>query len=60
MSAEFAKAKCIIDESLFQILPALQTKPDTFTNIVDPDETARNEPSNQDLHCSPFWFWFLY
>ena len=31
-------------------LSALQTKPDTCANSVDPDETARNEPSHQDLH----------
>ena len=37
-------------------LSALQTKTDNFANSVDPDETAHNEPSHQDLHCLPsFW-----
>ena len=36
-------------------LSALQTKTDTFANSVDPDEMAHNEPSQQDLHCLPFW-----
>ena len=27
-----------------------------FANSVDPDETAHNEPSHQDLHCLPFLF----
>ena len=26
-------------------------KPNTFTNSVDPDEMAHNEPSHLDLHC---------
>ena len=26
-----------------------------YANSVDPDETAHNEPSHQDLHCLPFW-----
>ena len=25
-----------------------------FANTVDPDETAHNEPSHQDLQCLPF------
>ena len=35
--------------------PAEQT---VFANNVDPDETAHNEPSHQDLHCLPFCFDF--
>ena len=31
-------------------LSALQTKASTFTNSVDPDEMAQNEPSHLDLH----------
>ena len=31
------------------ILSSRQTKTDTCANSVDPDETARNEPSHQDL-----------
>ena len=31
----------------------------TFANIVDPDETAQNEPSHQDLQCLPFFFVFF-
>ena len=34
---------------------ALQTSTDTFANSADPDETARYEPSHQDLHCLPFY-----
>ena len=45
-------------------LPALQTKIDTCANSVDPDETAHNEPSHQDLHCLPlsigFWLATLF
>ena len=37
-------------------LSALQTKTMSFANSVDPDETAHNEPSHQDLHCLPFLF----
>ena len=37
----------------------LQTSTHTSANSADPDETARNEPSHQDLHCFPFWYWFL-
>ena len=25
--------------------------PDVYVNSADPDETAHNEPSHQDLHC---------
>ena len=32
-------------------LLVLQIKTGTCTNSVDPDETARNEPSHLDLHC---------
>ena len=42
----------------------MQTKPDAFANSVDPDEMARNEPSNQDLHslsaCFDFWLASLF
>ena len=41
---------------VFLILSALQTKPDTCANIVDPDETAHNKPSHQDLYSLPFCF----
>ena len=30
-----------------------------FANSVDPDETALNEPSHQDLHCLPFCYYLL-
>ena len=36
-----------------------QTNTDTCANSVDRDETARNEPSHRDLHCSLFIF-FLF
>ena len=29
-----------------------------LANSVDPDETAHNEPSHQDLHCLPIGFDF--
>ena len=35
----------------FQPCRSMQT---IYVNSVDPDETARNEPSHQDLHCLPF------
>ena len=28
----------------------MQSKTNTFTNSVDPDKTARDESSDQDLH----------
>ena len=34
-------------------------KPDIFANSVDTDETARNEPSHQDLRCLPFNFHYF-
>ena len=37
---------------------ALQTNTDTWANSVEPDETARDEPSHLDLPCFPFYFWF--
>ena len=30
-----------------------------FIDSVDPDETARNEPSHLDLHCLPFCSCFM-
>ena len=36
------------------VSPADQNK--FFANSVYPDETAHNEPSHQDLHCSQFFF----
>ena len=36
--------------------PSPQTKTNTRANRVDPDKTARDEPSFQDLHCLPFCF----
>ena len=38
------------------ILSYLQITTDTFANSVDPDETARNELSHQDLHCLLYCF----
>ena len=40
-------------------LSSQQTKIDTFANSVDPDKTARNKPSHQNLHYLPFLidFW---
>ena len=39
-------------------LSALHTKLGTFANNAEPDVTANNEPSHQDLHCLPFCFEF--
>ena len=41
---------------MFLTLSALQTKRDTCANSVDPDETASDDLSHQDLQCLPFWF----
>ena len=40
-------------------LSILQINPDSCANSVAPDETARNEPSHQDLHCLSVCFEFL-
>ena len=37
---------------------SLKTKNDASANSVDPDETAHNEPSHQDLHCLSFFYHF--
>ena len=29
---------------------------DAYANSVDPDKTARNKPSHQDLHCLLLFF----
>ena len=42
---------------LILTLSVLQTKA-FFANSVDPDETAQDEPSHQDLHRLPFSFDF--
>ena len=39
---------------------ALNMETDTCASSVDPDETARNEPSHQDLPCLPFFFFFFF
>ena len=31
---------------------------ESIANSVDPDETAHNEPSHQDLHCLPSRYLF--
>ena len=41
------------------ILSSLQTSSDTFANSADPDETARDEPSYQDIHDLPFCLIFF-
>ena len=37
-------------------LSSLQTNTFTFANCADQDETARNEPFHQDIHCLSFCF----
>ena len=34
-------------------LSSMHTKADSFANSVDPDKTARHEPSHQDQHSLP-------
>ena len=41
---------------LYLTLSARQTKTNTCSNNIDPDETASNEPSHEDLHYLPFFF----
>ena len=35
------------------------TNTDNFAKGADPDETAGNKMSHQDLHCLSFCYWFL-
>ena len=37
-------------------IPADQLNTYIFPNNADPDETAHNELSHQDLHCLPFCY----
>ena len=39
---------------------AHQPKRDICAYIVNPDKTARNELSHQDLHCLPLFFFFFF
>ena len=41
-------------------LSVRQNKTDTCVNNVNPDETARNESSHQDLHYLPFFFYIFF
>ena len=41
-------ALCVSQHSTVPTLSALQTKTDTCANSIDPDETARDEPSHQE------------
>ena len=58
--------KIFITENLTSLtFSAQKTKTDACANNVDPDETARNEPSHQYLHCLLFsccffCFFFLF
>ena len=45
-----------ICKKLLLTLSAVQIQAYTFANSVDPEETAHNEPSPQDLHCLPFCY----
>ena len=64
---KYSQTSCIF-LSLFDTKKKIELKPfnpeDAFVNSVDPDETAHNEPSHQDLpvchsvlglQLSPFW-----
>ena len=48
------------DMTFHLIFSVLHTQTDTFASIADSDETARHQPSHQDLHCLPFCFWLFY
>ena len=51
-------ASKIVNVTYILTLSTLYTKTDAFANSVEPDETAHNEPSHQDLHCLQFYFDF--
>ena len=51
LSAEFAQILINVNDKNYPFSPA--DRQDTNVNNVDPDETAHNEPSHQDLHCLP-------
>ena len=51
MAGQFGKQCKYIFWLLILTLSTLKTKADTYANSVDPDETAHNEPSHQDLYC---------
>ena len=59
--------RCFIVQSmhfprhLFQYdnLSSLQINTDTIANCADPDDTACNKPSYQNLHCLPFCYWIF-
>ena len=42
-----------LNNKILITLKAPNTTIAEFANTVDPDETARNEPSHQDLQCLP-------
>ena len=50
----YDKVGIYMDNSL--TLSVRQIKPNTCANSVDADDTARYEPSHQDLHCLLFCF----
>ena len=62
-SRHLYQTACVCRLSLITLtLSIWQTKIDTSVPVqkrVNPDETARDEPSHQDLHFLPFRFWFL-
>ena len=37
----------------------METKSDTYANIIEPDEMGRIEPYHLDLHSLPFFYKFL-
>ena len=49
--------RVILSNNTALTLSSLQTNTGTFANSADPDETAHNEPSHQDLQCLPFCYW---
>ena len=46
-------------EREYPFMHSIQTNTGTFANSVDPDETARDEPSHLDLHYLPYVIDFL-
>ena len=53
------QSRCARFYGYFLTISSLQTKTDAFANNADPDETAHNEPSHQDLHCLPFCYFYV-
>ena len=47
-----------VESSIFVLNGGISQNQNRMTNSVDPDETAHNEPSHQDLYCLQKVFWY--